>query len=95
MLTSGPIEAVTPAIRAAVADVNRDTTLAFRSLEASINDSLLQPRMVALLSAVFGSLAVVLAMSGFMELRHMEWRGAKARSGYGWRWARSGNPWSG
>jgi putative ABC transport system permease protein len=64
VLTSGPVEAVIPAIRAAVADVNRDTTLVFRSLETQVNETLLQPRMVALLSAVFGSLALVLAMVG-------------------------------
>jgi putative ABC transport system permease protein len=64
VLTNGPVEAVIPAIRAAVTEVNRDIALHFTSLESQINDSLLQPRVVALLSAVFGSLALVLAMVG-------------------------------
>jgi len=62
--TAGPVEGVIPAIRAAATDVKRDITLQFRSLETQVNESLLQPRMVALLSAVFGALALILAMIG-------------------------------
>jgi len=64
VLTAGPVEAVVPAIRSIAADVSRDITLEFRSLETQVNESLLQPRIVALLSAVFGGLALVLAMVG-------------------------------
>jgi len=47
-----------------LAEVSRDISLEFRSLETQVSDSLVQPRMVALLSTVFGSLALLLAMVG-------------------------------
>lgn len=42
----------------------RGIALQFRSLETQVNESLLQPPIVALLSAVFGSLAFLLATVG-------------------------------
>jgi putative ABC transport system permease protein len=60
----GPVEAIIPAVRAAIGEVNRGISLEFRNLETQVNDSLLQPRMVALLSAFFGGLALLLAMIG-------------------------------
>jgi predicted permease len=62
--TAGPVEDAIPAIRKAVADVNRDVMLQFRNLDTQVKESLLEPRLVALLSAVFGGLALVLAMVG-------------------------------
>jgi ABC-type antimicrobial peptide transport system permease subunit len=62
--TAGPVEDAIPAIRKAVADVNRDIMLQFRNLDTQVKESLLEPRLVALLSAVFGGLALVLAMVG-------------------------------
>jgi len=59
-----PVEALIPAARAAIGEVNRGISLEFRALETQVNDSLLQPRMVALLSAFFGGLALLLAMIG-------------------------------
>jgi len=44
--------------------VNRGISLEFRNFETQVNESLLQPRMVALLSAFFGGLALLLAMIG-------------------------------
>jgi ABC-type antimicrobial peptide transport system permease subunit len=59
-----PAETVIPAVRAAIGEVNRGISLEFRNFETQVNDSLLQPRMVALLSAFFGGLALLLAMIG-------------------------------
>jgi ABC-type antimicrobial peptide transport system permease subunit len=59
-----PVETLVPAARAAILGLNRGISLQFRSLETQVNESLLQPRIVALLSSVFGSLALLLAMVG-------------------------------
>jgi len=59
-----PVETFIPAVRAAIGEVNRGISLEFRNLETQVNDSLLQPRMVALLSAFFGGLALLLAVIG-------------------------------
>src|SRR5262249_527273 len=53
-----------PPTLARVPAASRDVTLEFHTLENQTNDSLLQPRLVAMLSAVFGLLALVLAMIG-------------------------------
>jgi predicted permease len=58
------VEAFIPAVRAAIGEVNRGISLEFRNFETQVNDSLLQARMVALLSAFFGGLALLLAMIG-------------------------------
>jgi ABC-type antimicrobial peptide transport system permease subunit len=60
----GPVEALIPSIRSTISGVNRDLSLEFRNFETQVNESLLQPRIVALLSSVFGSLALGLAMVG-------------------------------
>jgi predicted permease len=57
-------ETFIPAVRAAIGEVNRGISLEFGNLETQVNESLLQPRMVALLSAFFGGLALLLAMIG-------------------------------
>jgi predicted permease len=59
-----PVETLMPAARAAIGEVNRGISLEFRNLETQVSESLLQPRTVALLSSVFGSLALLLAMVG-------------------------------
>ncbi len=59
-----PLETLIPAVRAAIAGVDRGISLEFRNLETEVRESLLQPRTVALLSSVFGSLALLLAMVG-------------------------------
>ena len=59
-----PVETLVPAARAAILGVNRGISLQFRSLETQVNESLLQPRIVALLSSVFGLLALLLATVG-------------------------------
>jgi putative ABC transport system permease protein len=57
-------ETFIPAVRAAIGEVNRGISLEFHNFETQVNDSLLQPRLVALLSAFFGGLALLLAMIG-------------------------------
>jgi ABC-type antimicrobial peptide transport system permease subunit len=53
-----------PAVRSAISGVNRDISLEIREFESEVSESLLQPRIVALLSSVFGALALLLAMVG-------------------------------
>jgi predicted permease len=60
----GPSEALMPSVRTAIAAVNPDVSLEFSSLEVQVNDSLIQPRIVALLGSFFGFLALLLAMIG-------------------------------
>ena len=62
--SSGPLESLTHSIRSVIAEVNPAISLEFSSLETQVSDSLLQQRIVALLSSVFGALALVLAMVG-------------------------------
>jgi predicted permease len=62
--SDGPLEALIPSIRSAISSVNRDLSLEFRNFETQVNESLLQPRIVALLSSIFGLLALGLAMVG-------------------------------
>jgi len=62
--TAGSVETLIPAVRAAIGEVNRGISLEFRNFETQVSESLLQPRMVALLSAFFGGLALLLAMIG-------------------------------
>jgi ABC-type antimicrobial peptide transport system permease subunit len=59
-----PVEALMPLVSAAIGQANRNISIEFRNLETQVEDSLLQPRMVALLSAFFGGLALLLAMIG-------------------------------
>jgi len=58
------VTALIPSVRAVIFQVNPAISLGFRSLETQVDDSLLQPRLVALLSAFFGGLALSLAMIG-------------------------------
>jgi predicted permease len=61
---AGQVENFIPPVRAAIGEANRGISLEFRNFETQVNESLLQPRMVALLSAFFGGLALLLAMIG-------------------------------
>jgi putative ABC transport system permease protein len=62
--SAGPAEALIPGIRAAVAETDRGISLEFRNFETQVDESLLQPRLVALLSSFFGALALLLATIG-------------------------------
>jgi len=60
----GPVEALIPSIRSAIAEQNQDISLEFRSFEEQVSESLVQPRVVALLASIFGLLALLLAVVG-------------------------------
>jgi predicted permease len=61
---TGSVRDLTVRVREAVHDVNPLISLEIRLLSTQVADSLLQERLVALLSAVFGLLALVLAAIG-------------------------------
>jgi predicted permease len=62
--TAIPPSALVAPVRAAVAEVNSAIPLEFNTLAEQVNDSLVQERLMALLSGLFGALALVLAMIG-------------------------------
>ena len=64
VLSAVPPETLIPGLRATASTVDRGSSLEFRSLEAQVNESLLQPRLVASLSSMFGLLALVLVIVG-------------------------------
>lgn len=66
--SSVPLSSITPAVQTAIADVTADASLTFRSFDSQVRDSLLQPRLVALLSTFFGALALILATVGLYGL---------------------------
>jgi putative ABC transport system permease protein len=53
-----------PAVQAAVAEVNNQIPLEFHTLAQQVNDSMVQERLLALLSGFFGVVALLLAMIG-------------------------------
>jgi ABC-type antimicrobial peptide transport system permease subunit len=63
-----PLPPLASAVRAAIGKVNSDISLELRSFDIQVSDSLLQPRLVALLSSFFGLLALLLAMVGLYGL---------------------------
>jgi putative ABC transport system permease protein len=63
-----PVEGLIGSIRSAITDVNPGVSLKFLSLETQVNESLMVPRVVALLSSVFGLLALSLAVIGLYGL---------------------------
>jgi predicted permease len=62
--TAIPPSALVAPVRAAVAEVNSAIPLEFSTAAEQINDSLVQERLLALLSGLFGALALLLAMIG-------------------------------
>jgi ABC-type antimicrobial peptide transport system permease subunit len=60
----GPPAQLARSVAAALAGVNRDLTMTFRPLSAFVDDALAQDRLVAMLSAFFGALALLLAGLG-------------------------------
>jgi predicted permease len=62
--TAIPPPALVAPVRAAVAEVNSAIPLEFSTAAEQVNDTLLQERLLALLSGLFGALALLLAMIG-------------------------------
>lgn len=65
---TGSQEALTPFVRETIAEVSPEISIEFRSFETQVAESLQQPRVVALLSTVFGLLALLLATIGLYGL---------------------------
>jgi putative ABC transport system permease protein len=63
-----PLNALLHPVQSAISSVNRDVSLEFQDFETQVNESLLQPRVVALLSSAFGLLALLLAGIGLYGL---------------------------
>jgi predicted permease len=61
---TGSLKALTPAVRAAVAEVSPEISLEFRRFETQVDESLQQQRVMAVLSTLFGALALLLSMVG-------------------------------
>jgi putative ABC transport system permease protein len=55
---------LTKSVSAALASVNPDITMAFRTLADQVNSALIQERLVAIMSGFFGALALLLAGLG-------------------------------
>jgi predicted permease len=62
--TSIPPSALITSVQVAIAGVNSEVPLEFNTLARQVDDSLVPERMLALLSAFFGALSVLLAMVG-------------------------------
>jgi putative ABC transport system permease protein len=61
---AGAVAPLQRAVRSAIMAVNSHVSLEFRDLETQVNESVMQPRVVALLSTAFGLLALLLAAVG-------------------------------
>jgi putative ABC transport system permease protein len=57
-------ESIEHAVEAAAAGVNRQIPLQFNTLEQQLDDNMVQERLLAILSAFFGAVALLLAMIG-------------------------------
>ena len=62
--TATPPSSLASAVQHAVADVNKSISLEFHTLSEQVDDSLVQQRTLATLSAFFGGLALLLATMG-------------------------------
>ena len=59
-----PVNSLRSAVEAAAANINAEIPLQFTTLSEQVNDTIVQDRLLAALSAFFGSLALLLAMIG-------------------------------
>jgi len=62
--SDAPLDTLTPLIRRALADASPDVQYSFSVFKTRIEQSLLRERLMAILSGVFGALAVLLASVG-------------------------------
>jgi predicted permease len=62
--TSRPFLATSEAVTRAVAEINPDITVRYRTMDGVIDEALSRERVMAILSAVFGALATVIAIIG-------------------------------
>jgi ABC-type antimicrobial peptide transport system permease subunit len=90
--TAGPVTALQPVIQSVITSMNPHLSLEFRSLETQVDESIMQPRVVALLSTVFGSLALVLAAVGLYGIT--AYGTSRRRNEFGIRIALGAGRWS-
>ncbi|MGD0695931.1 MAG: ABC transporter permease [Terriglobia bacterium] len=62
--TAIPPSSLASAVQSAVAGVSKEISIDFHTLAEQVNDSMVQERLLALLSGFFGALALLLAMIG-------------------------------
>jgi ABC-type antimicrobial peptide transport system permease subunit len=85
LLAAGPPAALIPAVKSAIAEINPDVTLNFKTLEAQVSESLGIERLLATLSGFFGGLALLLGTIGLYGV--MSYNVARRRSEIGIRMA--------
>ncbi len=81
----GPAASVTSGVKDALAQVNKDIMIDFRSLATQVDESLTRERLLATLSGFFGTLALLLATIGLYGV--MSYNVARRRNEIGIRMA--------
>jgi putative ABC transport system permease protein len=84
-VAAGAPMSVVSAVKSAIAEVNRDVSLQFKSLAVQVGESLARERLLATLSGFFGALALLLAMIGLYGV--MSYNVARRRNEIGIRMA--------
>jgi putative ABC transport system permease protein len=83
--TTLPLSTMRSTVEAAVAGVSREVPLEFYTLAEQVDDTLVQERVLAMLSGFFGAVALLLAMVGLYGT--MSYRVALRRAEFGIRMA--------